>query len=293
MLRVPAILGVVFASCALAGEPVLLGVLEEPQCAKERGVGARIMFVSERARWESLALRDASPTLDVTERKWTVALDGRSLGTVTLENSSSPGAPQVTDWYYTRDKLFVPGGNYPSVNNLESFAGWCEAPSRRPLVLVSHSMIRDPAGWKPLAISNGYRRKLYQPMKLALGTTNVFRCRDPEGLMPEPFDFQPEDLKLYKVYRSKTEGILVSIGLDPEGYGCDGVTEPAWLAHWFLLHDAQVDLIGTGMELVDAGDYDGDGRSEVLFWKSGYNRDGYLLVFDGLRQKAEYTWSYH
>jgi hypothetical protein len=219
MLRVIAILGVVFASCALAGEAVLLGVLEEPQCARERGVGARIMFVSERARWESLALRDASPTLEVTERKWTVALDGRSLGTVTLENSSNPGAPQVTDWYYMRDKLFVPGGNYPWVNTQESFAGWCEAPSRRPLVLVSHSMVRDPAGWKPL--------------------------------------------------------------------------EPAWLAHWFLLHDAQADLIGTGMELVDAGDYDGDGRSEVLFWKSGYNRDGYLLVFDGLRQKAEYTWSYH
>ena len=47
------------------------------------------------------------------------------------------------------------------------------------------------------------------------------------------------------------------------------------------------------MELVDAGDYDGDGRSELLFWRGGYNRDGYVLVFDELRQKVEYTWSYH
>jgi hypothetical protein len=47
------------------------------------------------------------------------------------------------------------------------------------------------------------------------------------------------------------------------------------------------------MELVDAADYDGDGKSELLFWQSAYNRDGYILIFDDLRQRIEYTWRYH
>jgi hypothetical protein len=205
----------------------------------------------------------------------------------------TPGAPQTTDWFYARDKLYLPVGKYPSVRSRGSFGGWCEAPSTRPLVLISQPLVEDPAGWKPLPVTNDYRQRLYNPMRLVLGRMNVFRCRDPEGAISEPFDFQPEDLKLYKGYRSKTDGILVSVGLDPEKYGCDGVSEPAWLAHWFLLHDEQVDFIANGMELVDAGDYDSDGKSELLFWRSGYNRDGYVLVFDDLRQKAEYTWGYH
>jgi hypothetical protein len=48
-----------------------------------------------------------------------------------------------------------------------------------------------------------------------------------------------------------------------------------------------------GLELVGAGDFDGDGQSELLFWQSGYNEDGYLLFSSGLKQKAKYLWGYH
>jgi hypothetical protein len=47
------------------------------------------------------------------------------------------------------------------------------------------------------------------------------------------------------------------------------------------------------MDLLDAGDYDGDGRSEVLFWSSGEDVDGYVLMYDGFTKSAEFKWSYH
>jgi hypothetical protein len=277
-------------SWAVADDKVLLGVLEEPQCANAKIVRGRIMFGSDGARWESLASRDAGP--NATGIRWTVALDGKSVGTLALEDSM-PGSPKPTDWFYSRDRLFVPVGNYPSPNNGGAFAGWCEAPSRRPLVLISRPMVADPSAWKPAPSTKDYRDKLYRPMKLVTGRTSVYRCRDSEGAKPEPFNFGPEDLKIYKVYRSKTGSTLVSIGLTREKNGCDGPMESVWWDQWFLLQDETIDFIGNGMELVDAGDYDGDGRSELLFWHSGYNRDGYVLVFDDLRQKVEYTWSYH
>jgi hypothetical protein len=51
--------------------------------------------------------------------------------------------------------------------------------------------------------------------------------------------------------------------------------------------------LGSELSLVDAGDYDADGESELLFWYSGYNQDGYTLLFDGLRKQVSYRWKYH
>jgi hypothetical protein len=51
--------------------------------------------------------------------------------------------------------------------------------------------------------------------------------------------------------------------------------------------------LGQDLTLVDAGDYDGDGASELLFWYSGYDEDGYTLVYDGGRKSVDYHWNYH
>jgi len=45
--------------------------------------------------------------------------------------------------------------------------------------------------------------------------------------------------------------------------------------------------------LLDVGDYDKDGKSEVLFWSSGYNEDGYVLYYDDFRKKVPFKWHYH
>ncbi len=45
--------------------------------------------------------------------------------------------------------------------------------------------------------------------------------------------------------------------------------------------------------LIDAGDYDGDGKSEVLFFVSGYNQDGYVMFYNSFQKSVIYTWHYH
>jgi hypothetical protein len=41
-----------------------------------------------------------------------------------------------------------------------------------------------------------------------------------------------------------------------------------------------------------AGDYDHDGHSEVLFMKSSYDRDGYVLFSDNFEHSTEFSWAY-
>jgi len=46
------------------------------------------------------------------------------------------------------------------------------------------------------------------------------------------------------------------------------------------------------MWLVDAGDYDNGGKSEVLFAIDGYNMGGYRLFYDDFSRSAEFRFYY-
>jgi len=47
------------------------------------------------------------------------------------------------------------------------------------------------------------------------------------------------------------------------------------------------------MWLVDAGDYDSDGKSELVFSIDGYNRGGYKLFYDDFSRFATFEFGYH
>ena len=109
--------------------------------------------------------------------------------------------------------------------------------------------------------------------------------------MPQRFRYRPTDVRA-RSYADARGRKLVTLQLDPKLNSCDGPGEAAWELHTFVV-DHGIRHLGSGMSLVDAGDYDGDGSSEVLFWFSGYNQDGYVLFGDDLRKVAETYWTYH
>jgi hypothetical protein len=48
------------------------------------------------------------------------------------------------------------------------------------------------------------------------------------------------------------------------------------------------------MSLLDAGDYDDDGRSELIFFLSQPEQtDGFILFDADLRKQASLLWTYH
>jgi hypothetical protein len=87
---------------------------------------------------------------------------------------------------------------------------------------------------------------------------------------------------------------LVQLGL--RGYYCDGIADDSglFIGQWYLIEPSgKMRFLGSGMSLVDAGDYDGDGKSEVLFAVDGYDLGGYRLFYRDFSRSAEFLFSYH
>lgn len=47
------------------------------------------------------------------------------------------------------------------------------------------------------------------------------------------------------------------------------------------------------MWLVDAGDYDNDGRSELVFSIDRYNEGGYELYYNDFKKHSTFRFGYH
>ena len=278
-----------------AGAPLILGVLEQPQCKDEQKQAGRLLFAKVGKSWIALdhgysKLKGFNPSL----QSWTISLDGHSLGKINLRDQD-PATPNPMDWNYGRDKLYeaLGSGSLPiRANHSKAFAGWCGTPSLRPLVILSESNVDDPGKWQVFSPEGSYRQRLFASLKRAIGQSKVLHCVG-KSEVPKPFKFNPFDLVLYKGYRSAFGREIVSIGIDQKNFKCDGVLGPEWSNHWFLVEGTSIKFIGREMELVDVGDYDRDGQPEFLFWHSGYNQDGYVLMHDHFKQKSEYLWGYH
>ena len=67
----------------------------------------------------------------------------------------------------------------------------------------------------------------------------------------------------------------------------------AFTSHWFVVTPQhEIRLLDSHMCLVDAGDYDGDGKSDLVFSIDDYNRGGYRPYYDDFRQRALFEFSY-
>jgi len=269
-------------------KPIYLGVLE-PRPTDSTDMApfqVRIAFRYQDRRWsampheaedeEALAkLAKSFPTVV----SWTVAFEGQKTGTVesvqrSYSSYSQVGAEELT-----------PESTAPEIREgAEAFATWLGVSEFRPLVVVSRPNYADPDHWKPFRPTPELGMQAHAAFRKAVP---ILRCEEQE--VPYTDD---DILLLDNAYRSARDEVLLALRAAPVSDRCES-NEDAWDSAWFLLSRGKFHFVGTGLALLDAGDYDGDGISEVLFQASGYNRDGYVLFRTGAKTKVEFSWSYH
>jgi hypothetical protein len=91
---------------------------------------------------------------------------------------------------------------------------------------------------------------------------------------------------------SNRQWLLVEVLLNK--YECDGPADDPFSPQWFIVTPQMVvRFLDSNRLLVDAGDYDNDGKSELVFSIDDHNRGGYKLFYDDFKQKVVFEFSYH
>ena len=273
-----------------SAESLLIGILEEPQCQNESTRAVRPLFAKKNTEWIALDSKKTAAGFKLDRIEWIAAFDGRSIGQFV---SIDPKREIPYEWTYPRDyrQVLESPKTLPDVmNKSKAFSGWCEAPQYFPIVLVTSPNFQDPEQWKPASVPMVDRQKLLLAFREA--TKQARLCEASEHEKPRPYIYGVKDLQIAAAFKNALGRQLVSVTLRKKYIECGSERGWADSPQWFFLGET-IRSIGNNLSLIDAGDYDKDGRSEVVFWYSGYNRDGYVLLYDNFTKRTDFVWTYH
>lgn len=221
---------------------------------------------------------------------WTACFAGREVGSVASRSPENP--PEASRRRKAHEP--VPGSHVPFVGKPSAaFAGWMGGEVHRPLVVTTGHGCRDPEHWRPSAPPQGVLKRLVSELRKV--TKDIYDC-GPAG-DHGPYSFPDGDIVTLTSHVSDSSSRIVSLSVRvPADLAerCGVTSGSGWEPHTFVvLPDGQIRHLGSGLTLLDAGDYDGDGYSELVFFVARYDAGGYALFRGNLPRLVSYEWNYH
>ncbi len=227
-------------------------------------------------------------------REWHIAFDNKNIGFLhsKREQIKFKDAP----WTYPRDSYHSTiEKNLPTIGlRSVEFSSWANEKEYRPLIVVSHPNCNDPEKWTPFIPELSDLEKIFTIYKSYI-----------EKIFPSLQNTQLRQLKYLKSYQSNTLNQLIQIGIrtnenNEASYSVwiyksksgELINLSKIIDYSFSQGEFTDDDYSTNT-LIDAGDYDNNGKSEIIFWSSRYNGDGYVMFFDDFTKMIDFTWSYH
>lgn len=239
----------------------------------------RPVFKLASAGWQPLQHSLNSPV------NWYVGFDGRMIGELSSKPRKRSGyADEGT--HLIVDKTSVPMIGKPTYE----FGNWVDGSvaRQRPLVLSTSNQFDDPQSWKPYRPTVDELSMCRRVFRIAAGKFHFGNDdKKPTSNYPD------KSIKLDKAYRANTGDRILQLYIDYDLFKDDGpISEQT--EYWIRIDDKdRATVLKAQGQLLDAGDYDGNGKSEIVFAFSGYNEDGYFLIADHFLKTVSNLWSYH
>jgi len=280
-----------------AAQTIVVGVLEDVPGTyfgeKDRRA-VRVVFEKDGREWRAFPgdCRDERCLSTVGSEYphgiiWNVGFDGKKLGQITAQ------MPREFRFYSEVGLQVVTSqGPVPTVGQRSQEYGGCTgAAVYRPLVTNSQPYFNDPESWKPSRLSSDLVRLLRQQFRRQFPK---FCTLGHDQTNLEPFSYSDNNIEVVAAYGSNKGWTAARLHL---GGAIDCSDTEAGFEiddKWFVVDPKQsVWYLDEGMWLVDAGDYDNDGHSEVIFSIDRDNRGGYELFYDDFRKRATLQFAYH
>lgn len=276
---------------------ILDDVREDIWLGKTEKIGGRLVmpaFEKSNAEWHSVT------HFLIRQVEWTAAFDGKNLGQVESQATSNEADQINSESSRAKQIILTPNADIPTVGKpSKMFTGVSSlfglAKVRRPLVVVSKPYYRDPDHWMPTRLPTEIARMVRQGFRNEY--PHVGRCEH-EHVAETDWKFPDSALALPKAYASNKNSFLVAVRLNAGDCGWGGHPDDpldSFVDQWFFVAaDRSVRRIGGFEDLLDAGDYDNDGNSELIFFSTRSEKsDAYDLVYDSFRKSVDLEIGYH
>ncbi len=233
----------------------------------------RPLFVRiDKKPWQAAPrLQDSNPVVALPKAfSWDVCFGGRAEGQLTamLEKENEAGAKPP---YLLRPEDRAPWRTKRSAD----YAGWLATPVYKPILLKSSlsSSCVDPYKWRQATAD-----KSRPHLKQMIDELNK-KMASPES-EADFYQFNEKDVRIHRTWASVKHGLIVSIQTLPKSRKTETFR---------VLPSKEIHYLGSDMMLVDAGDFDGDGETEMLFKRHTESQDIYDLYSD-TKLLAESVW---
>jgi len=257
-------------------------------------------FVKDGARWEPI--RELNQNV-----KWTIAFDGKNLGQVESQVIPSAQArPKGVSGPQCVHKILTPLGKVPQIKMHEggpgdpNFNGNYGVIVRRPLVVVSKPNFADPDRWRRTKLPDEVVPQVRAVFQKTF--SHVRRCDSSGEPLAKDSRVLDSEIAVLKAYGSNKGSFIVETQLinhrcvynNVNGTKLQLLEGDQW---YYVTPTRDVVFLARDWELIDAGDYDGDGRSEVIFYIAEAEADccvdtiGYVLFYDDFQHSARLAWS--
>jgi hypothetical protein len=249
----------------------------------------RVLFYGDHGEWKAFPndCRNVKCLTDVAAQypqrvDWNVGFNGRQIGHLSTE------APKrFRSYHLVGQQRILTTSSIPSVGTAAvQFGGWSGAAVLRPLVANTRPFFSDPEAWLPAD----------PPSEVLRRVREEFRKKHPSLVGCEHYNrprrYADAEIRIVKAYTSRSGLRLIEVGVNrcaPNDESGDAL-EHEWYAAGLK---GDVQYIGSNMWLVDTGDYDNDGKTELIFCVDDYNEGGYRLFYDNLKKQSAFTFSYH
>ena len=280
-----------------SAQSIILGVLEENRghfFGDPNYRTVRVVFEKKGDDWQAFrsdcdnqaCLKTVTSSYP-SEVKWTIAFDGKNVGQVVSRT------PDDFRWYSDVGQQVITSTNpVPTIGTRSpEFGGYTDATVYRPLVANSKQYFADPDRWKPSVLSVELRTLLQQAFRKRF--PRLCRLSGADQSKLERYPYRNDEIQIVKAYASGSGSLVARLHLgavdcqDIEA-GFD-IDDP-----WFFVDTKKaVTYLDAGMWLVDAGDYDDDGKSELIFSINRENEGGYEIWYDNFKKKAIFKFTYH